>query len=134
MGLTLAELIARLKQEPGTTIVGLGFCNPHWYRGDYNDLAFEPATNVTVGSMLACAAATVGAKLPHFYRGGDYTVDESVDVHLAWEGHVGEPIGPLFLELMLKSIPYSVDLQSISGFSVPYDYEGQNAAAKGSSE
>lgn len=48
----LGDLIDRLKAEDPNKGVPLGFKNPHSYRGYYDCLAFEPAENVTVASML----------------------------------------------------------------------------------
>lgn len=98
--MTLGELIERLEQAPRDQVVPLGFNNPHSYRGYYEDLAFEPAENVTVGEMLDAARSALG-KTFEGYKGGDYTMHEYTDVWLASYSFTGESIGPVLLDYML---------------------------------
>ncbi|HTN56799.1 MAG TPA: hypothetical protein VL043_00880, partial [Protaetiibacter sp.] len=57
----LNELIEELSKRDPSTVVRQGFSNPHSYRGYYDQLAFEPTPNVTVGSMLAAAEEANGS-------------------------------------------------------------------------
>lgn len=98
----LDELIAALDAEDPNLIVPLGFARPHSYRGYYSELAFEPALNVTVGSMLAAARSAKGATYQG-WKGGDYTMDGYTDCWLAEQGRCGESIGPVLLALMLAA-------------------------------
>jgi hypothetical protein len=100
---TLAELIAALEAEDPRKVLPRGFNNPHSYRGYYDELAFEPATNVTVAAMLHDARSALGATYQG-YKGGDYEMSDYTDCWLAFEGSAaGETIGPLLLELMLAN-------------------------------
>ena len=101
--MTLEELITALEAHDPAKVVSRGFAKPHSYRGDYCDLAFEPAANVTVGSMLADARSALGATFQG-YKGGDYTMDEYTDCWLAEYGCCGETIGLLLLKFMLTGV------------------------------
>ena len=99
----LDELIAALEAEDPTTVLPLGFSNPHSYRGIYNDLAFEPTANVAVGAMLADARSALGATYEG-WKGGDYRMKGWTDCWLSEEGSGdGEEIGPILLTLLLAA-------------------------------
>lgn len=99
--MSLGDLIAALERLDPTLRVPLGFGHPHSYRGYYDELAFEPRENVTIGAMLADARSALGSTYEG-WKGGDYTMSEYTPVHLAHEGHIGEELGPFFLGLILK--------------------------------
>ena len=98
--MTLGELIEELKRHDRNKIVPMGFHHPHSYRGYYDQLAFEPARNITVGEMLNCAQEALNTTYPG-WKGGDFTMGESTEVWLADEGDCGEIIGPELLNYML---------------------------------
>lgn len=99
--LTLGEIIARLEQEDPARLLPLGFANPHSYRGDYFELAFEPVRDVTVGEVLAEARFAVGATFQG-WKGGDYTMNELSDCWISEHGASSDnKIGPLLLDLLL---------------------------------
>ncbi len=98
---TLGNLIARLEKEDPARVLPLGFTHAHSYRGYYEDLAFEPAENVTVGHMLAEARSAMGRTFTG-YKGGEYQMSEWTTVWLAPYGETGETLGPVFLDLLLK--------------------------------
>lgn len=101
--LTLGEVIDRLKGEDPERRVPLGFARPHSYRGYYHDLAFEIERDVTVGEMLAAAYGALGSTYEG-WKGGDYTMDSHTDVWLVREeGDVGESMGAVLLDLMLRA-------------------------------
>ncbi|SEG44673.1 hypothetical protein SAMN04489712_105264 [Thermomonospora echinospora] len=99
--MTLGELIAALEAADPTKVAPNGFANPHSYRGYYEDLAFEPARNITIGAMLAAARSAVGTTYQG-WKGGDYTMTADTDVWLADEGYCGETLGPTLLRLILE--------------------------------
>lgn len=99
----LMDLIERLAKEDPTKVLRKGFTNPHSYRGYYDELAFEPAENVTVGSMMAAAESSLGREFTG-YKGGEYTMGGYTDCWLAHYGDTGEQIGPTLLEYMLKDV------------------------------
>ncbi len=103
----LQELIKILEQQPKDKVVPLGFSNPHSYRGYYDELAFEPEENVTVGQMLEDAQSALGNTYTG-YKGGDFTMNGTTDVWLAKYGRTGEGIGPVLLKYML-GLPLRVD-------------------------
>ena len=96
----LSELIKTLEKAPREQVVTKGFNNPHSYRGYYEELAFEPTDNTTVGEMLDCAKESLN-KTYTGYKGGEYTMDEYTDCNLAWYGSTGEGIGEVLLGYML---------------------------------
>ena len=97
----LCDLIAELKRHDPNKVLKLGFKNPHSYRGYYDQLAFEPAENVTIGSMLACAKRALWHTYEG-YRGGKYKMDKFTPVNLAEYGCCGDPISFRLLNYMLK--------------------------------
>lgn len=98
----LGTLIEALKKADQNLVVELGFANPHSYRGWYEEVAFEPAENVTVASMLESAESAVGATFTA-YKGGDYTMATDTFVHLAYWGTVGDDDGER-LDSLVESI------------------------------
>lgn len=98
--MTLGQLIAALEAREQAAVVN-GFCNPHSYRGYYEELAFEPTANVTVSSMLRCARESVG-KTFEGYKGGSYVMHEGVGVWLANYGCTGTIINDNYLAIMFK--------------------------------
>ena len=67
---------------------GLG--RPNSYRGDYADLAFSQATNITVDEMLAHARSAIDATFEG-YKGGQYTMTLDSEVYLAdWGVYRGD--------------------------------------------
>ncbi|MFD0855939.1 hypothetical protein ACFQ07_27115, partial [Actinomadura adrarensis] len=100
--MTLAELIAALEAADPNLVVPEGFTNPHSYRGYYHQLAFEPASNVTVASMIEAAHSALGETFEG-YKGGYYTMREDTDCWLASWGACGEEITPELLRTMLAA-------------------------------
>lgn len=99
--MTLGELIAFLEKRDPRIVVPMGFNGPHSYRGIYRDLAFEPVRDTTVGEMLACAKDALGRTFDG-YKGGDFVMDENVDVYLSNYGEAsGETIGITLLLYMV---------------------------------
>ena len=87
--MTLGQLIAALKQLPPDKVVKHGFTHAHSYRGYYDQVAFEPAEDVTVASMLAeCERAL--CETFHGWKGGEYRYEEYTDAWLAEMGCCGE--------------------------------------------
>ena len=99
----LKELIETLEKHPADKIVRRGFNRPHSYRGYYDQLAFEPSENVTVGEMLKCAKDSLGKTFTG-YKGGEYEMGEYTDVWLSEYGTTGEGIGKTLLAYMLGEV------------------------------
>ncbi|MFB7592381.1 hypothetical protein [Streptomyces sp. NPDC056169] len=101
--MTLDELITALDVADPTLVLPHGFTNPHSYRGYYDELAFEPATDVPVADMLADARSALGATYTG-WKGGDFVMRGYTDCWLAEEGSAGgETLGPLLLQFMLDA-------------------------------
>jgi len=96
----LLKLIEALRQFDPATVVPVGFGNPHSYRGDYAGLAFEPVADTTVGAMLDSALLALGATYQG-YKGGDYTMGEYTDCHLAYRGEAGAELGAVLVSYMV---------------------------------
>ena len=94
----LQDLIEFLESQPADKVVRFGFGSPMSYRGYYEDLAFDPAENVTIGSMLAHAKSALGQTFQG-YKGGDYTMHEYTDCWIAEYGRSGgDKIGPTLMK------------------------------------
>jgi len=90
--LNLGQLINILQEEQRKTpgrVVEVGIGEPHSWRGDYYDLAFEPKKDVTIDKMLADAESAVGTEY-HGYKGGDYTMQRGSYVHIDYWGECNE--------------------------------------------
>jgi hypothetical protein len=98
--MNLGELIAELERMPQDLVVD-GFSNPHSYRGFYDDLAFEPASGVTIGAMLRDCRSALGATFQG-HKGGDYEMGEYTICWLAEHGSYGDPIYPVWLRLIVR--------------------------------
>lgn len=98
--LSLGELITELERHDSDQAVAHGFGKSHSYRGYYDQLAFQPVENTTVGAMLRAAKEALG-KTYTGYKGGEYAMGEWTDVWLANYGDTGESIGAVLLSYML---------------------------------
>lgn len=99
--LNLGEIIELLAAEDPDRVLPVGFTNPHSFRGYYSELAFEPATDVRIGDMLADAQAALGHTFQG-WRGGWYKMEAYTTCWIAEEGHSGDDcIGPLMMRLLL---------------------------------
>ncbi len=97
--MNLKDLIDFLAaRDPGHR-PAIGFAKPHSYRGDYAQVAFEPARDVTIGDMLEAARTAHGETFTG-YKGGDFTMGDWTDCYLANYGCCGEEIGPVLLGYM----------------------------------
>ena len=89
--MTIQKLIDLLCLVPSGTVFSEGFHNAHSYRGNYEDLGVEPASNVTVDSMISCLEQAIGTTY-RGYKGGDFTMVGVEDVYLAYKGCSGKMI------------------------------------------
>jgi|SRR5690242_6489995 len=105
--LTLGKLIEALKLADPKKVVQKGFARPGSWRGVYEELAFEPAQNVTVESMLKHAEAALGATFEG-YKGGEYTMNEYTPVHISEYGESYDYLGEFFLWYMLGDPVFEV--------------------------
>tara|TARA_R110002020_G_scaffold444120_1_gene655457 strand:- start:688 stop:996 length:309 start_codon:yes stop_codon:yes gene_type:complete len=97
----LEELIEKLEQYPSTQKVAKGFNYPHSYRGYYEQLAFEPCNNTTVGAMLDCAKEALGNTYTG-YKGGEFTMHKYTMCWLSCYGNSSqESLGETLLGFML---------------------------------
>ena len=96
----LHELIEELEKHDPAKKVKRGFDGPHSYRGYYDELAFEPTGETTVGAMLKAARSALGETYQG-WKGGDFKMDEWTPCHLAYVGDCGESLGATLLGYML---------------------------------
>jgi len=87
--MNLGKLIEELRNADPDYIAPIGFAAPRSYRGYYEDVAFEPAENVSVASMLRHAESALGATFEG-YKGGEYTMGEWTT---CWISNYGESGG-----------------------------------------
>lgn len=100
--LGLDDVIAALEAEDPDRVLPIGFNNPHSFRGDYAQLAFEPALNIKVGEMLDAARSALGTTYQG-WKGGDFTMHGSTECWIAEEGRGSDnQIGPLLMHLLLS--------------------------------
>jgi hypothetical protein len=100
----LKELIEQLSAMHPDLVIEFGFRSPHSHRGSYEQLAFEPARNVSIGEMLDHATNAMGQTFEG-YKGGEYKMGEYTDCWLAHYGCCGEELGPSLLAFMLGKTP-----------------------------
>lgn len=97
----LSKIIELLEKEDPNRILPIGFHKPHSYRGYYEDLAFEVATDISVGTMLELCRESVG-KTFYGYKGGEYVMNEYTDCWIAEYGRSnGQSIGSLLMPFLL---------------------------------
>lgn len=87
--MTLGHLITLLEKIPFDLKVKKGFENPHSWRGAYDELAFEPVDNTTIGEMLSEAKKALNNTYAG-YKGDNFTVNEWTDVHIDFYGSSGD--------------------------------------------
>jgi hypothetical protein len=115
----LGRLIELLREIDPAKIVANGFGAPASYRGYYEDLAFEPAHNVSIGYMLKHAESALG-KVFEGYKGGDYLAQSYTRCWIAdWGETADEPIHPYDLARW-KSSPCMSQLKWPVNTSVTY--------------
>lgn len=100
----LGDIIEFLSERDPEIVVAHGFDRPHSYRGYYEDLAFEPEENITIGQMLTACRAALNHTFEG-YKGGSFTMTESTDCWIANEGSGwGEGIGYTLLKYMVGEV------------------------------
>ena len=88
----LGKLISMLEKEPPENIVHSGFGKPRSYRGYYDQVAFEPVAETTVGQMLQHALSALEGEFQG-YKGGTYTYHRATEAWVApWGECVDQPI------------------------------------------
>lgn len=98
--MTLGMVIETLKKQDPDKVVRWGFGAPHSYRGYYEDVAFDPAENVTVGSMLEHAKSALG-KTFCGWKGGDYKMEEYTSCWIAEHGDTSyDPLSEILFKYM----------------------------------
>ncbi|MFI0934658.1 hypothetical protein ACH4RG_23410 [Streptomyces sp. NPDC021019] len=101
--MTLDELLTALGHADQTHVLPNGFNNPHSYRGYYDELAFEPAENISVADMAAAGWAAMDETFEG-YKGGQFTMTGDTDCWLSFEGWAGgEPITTELLARLLAA-------------------------------
>jgi hypothetical protein len=100
--MSLGEIIERLEKEDPDRVLKIGWGEPASYRGYYEDVAFEPANDVTIGSMLENAESALGQTFSG-YKGGDFKMHEHTECWIAEYGRSnGAQISDLLLDFMLS--------------------------------
>jgi hypothetical protein len=106
LGQYITILTAATKKICPKTILTQGLGNPHSWRGDYYELAFEPVKNISLGDMLKQANEAVGATYPG-YKGGEFTMDKSTPIHI--DNHGNWSNGEQMTELLLSFLPIPIE-------------------------
>ena len=94
----LEDLIAELELLPSDKLVRDGFGEPMSWRGSYDELAFDPVDETTIGKMLEYAKSADGSVYTG-YKGGEFQMNCDTDVHIAGYGECGEPITSAHIKL-----------------------------------
>ncbi len=107
----LSTVIDWLKTRSPEEIPPLGFCNPHSYRGDYAQVAFEPTTGVSVAEMLeSCNKALENVFTG--WKGGEFTYDLFTQCWLSQVGIIShQTLTPCLLSLMFGEVPSEQSLK-----------------------
>lgn len=85
--MNLGQLRSFLEKYPSDRMVENGFDNPHSYRGYYDQVAFEPCYNTTVGEMLECVNKALSESF-YGWKGGVFEYNEDTLVYFAYHGSV----------------------------------------------
>lgn len=102
-GMLIRDAIRMLEHYPLEMVVHNGFWHAHSWRGAYSELAVEPTPNISVVAMLATLQEAIGSTYTG-WKGGEYTMSERSEIHLAYHGSTGEPLTPRVLDYMLKDV------------------------------
>ncbi len=95
--MTVGDLFLSLGLLPNSAILSQGLKNPHSYRGDYEQLAFEPCGEMTVADVIEVIEE--GLLDTHAgYKGGAYKMSEDSDVFVAFEGCTGSSMHQIIIE------------------------------------
>ncbi len=81
----LGWLLHKLKCVPEHIVCRHGFHNPHSWRGDYFEAAFEPAENVSVGDMIDSVNTALRGSF-RGYKGGHFSFNSRTPTHISEEG------------------------------------------------
>ena len=95
--ITLGKLIEFLETMDPNLIVKDGFGSPHSDRGSYAELAFEPAAEAQIGTMLQYARSAVNESFEG-YKGGVYVMTLDTPVYIGEWGCCGDSITPTHFE------------------------------------
>lgn len=105
-GMTVYELIERLKTYNQELILPFGFSRAFSWRGSYQHIAFAPVKEMTVGQTLANVMSAVGTTHTG-YKGGDYICTLDTECYLAsdhgdYRGNEYDALTPSVLEWMVR--------------------------------
>ncbi len=98
--MTLGGLIRWLEKQDGSLVVKDGFGSPHSDRGSYDELAFDPVDETTLGEMLSHAKSALGTAFPG-WKGGEYEMFEYTSVYIGHYGDGGDEITPIHFKYWL---------------------------------
>lgn len=87
--MNLAQLKTLLEMQPISRLCSDGFDSPHSYRGYYNEVAFEPAHDVSIGQMLDSVNLALADTFCG-WKGGEYKYNLLTPVHIAFQGCVSD--------------------------------------------
>ena len=99
--MNLGELIDLLEKEDPNKKVKYGFGNPHSWRGFYEELAFEPVENTSVGKMLSEALAAKD-NIYEGWKGGMFKMTSLTTVNIDYKGEYTN--GTCVMNLLLKNM------------------------------
>ena len=102
--MTLGEMIAQILACPHSRPLKIGLGKPHSYRGSYVNLAFELVVDTSVVAMHKSAEECIG-RMFGGWKGGEFTMDKSSQVYVAWRGDCGVELTPEFLAMILAGEP-----------------------------
>lgn len=98
--MTLGDLIDWLKQQDARLVVKDGFGSPHSDRGSYDELAFDPLPEASLGDMLKHAESAVGETFTG-YKGGQFEMGLHTSVYIGAYGDCGHEITPIHFKYWL---------------------------------
>lgn len=102
----LGDVVDRLREAVGEhgrdLVMPRGFASPHAYRAYPEEVAFEPAENVTLGEMLDAAESAVGSSYEAWGFTATYKMDEYTWCWIARRGETGEGLGAHQIDTMIR--------------------------------
>lgn len=88
---SLDDLIKWLESQPPKRVVRDGFWTGHSDRGNYENVAFNPIAQTTIGEMLIHAKEIYNTT-QYGWNGGEYKMHGGVSTYIGFESDPGEPI------------------------------------------
>lgn len=104
----LIDLISALKVMPADAVSRVALGNPHSYRGDYAQLAFEQEEKPQTAAEMLAVVEGAWCETFEGHKGGEFEMGDYSEVYLAKYGECGDRLTPVALQRMFDIKPKSM--------------------------